>query len=246
MSRAVRTVSVRVAAAGASRTADREALLAFVAEVTRSDPALVRVRRRCPHCGAVDHGRPDALVDGRPVGVGLARTSGVLVLAVGPGRIGVDVERPSRVTAAPLDAFTAGERDRAAAGPDGVGLQLAACWAVKEAVLKRDGRGLRVEPVRVEAVLGRTVRETVRGGHARFDGVDHPVTVVVLDADLVLAVAAGGAAVRVQDLRARDRSVVSPRRAGLSERPGPYRPREAGLRGTRARRAPDAPRAPGA
>jgi hypothetical protein len=198
-------VSVRVAAAGASRTADREALRAFVAEVTRSDTALVSVQQRCQHCGATDHGRPGAWADGRPIGVGLARAPGVVALAVGPGSVGVDVERSSRVTAAPLDVFTAGERDRAAAaGPDGVGLHLTACWTVKEAVLKRDGRGLRVDPARVEAVLGRTVSgraESGQGDHARFDGGEQPVTVVVLDADLVVAVAAGGVPVRIQDLR---------------------------------------------
>ncbi|PYY35228.1 hypothetical protein DEJ16_08170 [Curtobacterium sp. MCJR17_055] len=196
----LQTVSVRVAAAGASRTADREALVAFVAEVTRSDPALVSVQQRCPHCGAADHGRPGARVDGRPVGLGLARTSGIVVLAVGPASLGVDVERASRVTAAPLDAFTAGERHRAAAsGPECAGVHLTSCWTVKEAVLKRDGRGLRVDPARVEAVLGRVGDGQV--DRARFDGMEQLVTVVVLDADLVVAVAAGGTPVRVEDLR---------------------------------------------
>jgi hypothetical protein len=234
-----RGVTVRVLPAGASRAADREALVAFVAEVTGSDPGLVRVDRRCPDCGAPDHGRPEASVAGVPVGAGLARTSGVTVLAVGPAPLGVDVERPSRVAAAPLDVFSVGERDRATgdvpvtpppgqrvrpSAVDPVSVHLTACWAVKEAVLKRDGRGLRVDPSAVEAVLrplstGRSVGDRgpgvgddgpgvgvpvpSAGDHARFAGADQAVVVLRVDEDLVLAVAAGGAAVRVQDHRVR-------------------------------------------
>jgi hypothetical protein len=227
----LRGVTVRVLSAGTSRGADREALLAFVAEVTGTDRGLVRVDRRCPHCGAADHGRPVASVAGGRIGVSLARTPGVTVLAVGPDPLGVDLERPSRVAAAPLDVFTEGERTRATAsvpvappaGPpvpapavDPVAVHLAACWAVKEAVLKRDGRGLRVDPLAVEAVLrppdvpwsagdhgGLSDGDPVPSvdDHARFAGVVHPVTVLRPDEDLVLAVAAGGAAVRVQDRR---------------------------------------------
>lgn len=220
----LQAVSVRVLRPGASRDADREALRAFVAEVTDTDTALVRVVRRCPHCGAADHGRPSALVADRQVSVSLARTSGAVVLAVGPGPLGVDVERPSRVTAAALDVFTPGERARAVAEvfPAAGDAHRTACWAVKEAVLKRDGRGLRVDPVLVEAVLGplrnggdgdghRDGDGDGDGGndrdhdgdhdHARFAGDEQPVTVLLLDDDLVLAVAAGGVPVHVQDVR---------------------------------------------
>ncbi|GAA1492437.1 4'-phosphopantetheinyl transferase family protein [Curtobacterium herbarum] len=212
---------VRVLTGRGSRPADREALVAFVAEVTDTDPALVRVVRRCPHCGAADHGRPTALVDGRHLAVSLSRTTGVLALALGPttsgpGSIGVDVERPSRVAAAPLDVSTPGEQERAARSGS-VAVHRTACWAVKEAVLKRDGRGLRVDPSAVDAVLGPIAdaatgsgatetgpgtTETQSAGHtARFDGVMQPVTVLRLDDDLVLAVAAGGSPVAVQDRR---------------------------------------------
>jgi hypothetical protein len=54
------------------------------------------------------------------------------------------------------------------------------------------------------AVPGRAVSgraESGQGDHARFDGGEQPVTVVVLDADLVVAVAAGGVPLRIQDLR---------------------------------------------
>ncbi|PZF14905.1 hypothetical protein DEJ25_03650 [Curtobacterium sp. MCPF17_011] len=119
--------------------------------------------------------------------------------AIVPSGIGVDVERPSRVTAAELDAFTPGERQRAERSGSAA-VHLTACWAVKEAVLKRDGRGLRVDPTEVDAVLGCITPEP--SGHtARFDGLVQPVTVLRLDDDLVLAVAAGSAPVTVQDRR---------------------------------------------
>ncbi|WIB12841.1 hypothetical protein [Curtobacterium sp. MCPF17_052] len=126
-------VVVRVLTGRGTRAADREALVAFVADVTDTAVALVRVERRCAHCGAADHGRPAAVVDGHDIGVSLSRTTGVLALAVGPSTtsrattssgstspattdpsaivpsaIGVDVERLSRVAAAELDAFTPG------------------------------------------------------------------------------------------------------------------------------------------
>ena len=165
---------------GASRADDREALLTAVASAHDVDRSRLRAGRVCGHCGGTDHGRPWVEVDGCAVGVGLARTTGVVALVVSPEPVGVDVERVSRVAAAPLDVFTPGERDRAG----GDVRALAACWAAKEAVLKRDGRGLRVDPAAVDV--------DVRRGTAVFEGVEHPVTLRFPDADLVVAVAAGG------------------------------------------------------
>lgn len=193
-------VTVRIAARGPDDAADREALLAFTAHVTGADPAQVVVGRRCPHCRRTDHGRPWASVDGRPVGVGLARAPRALALAVGPDPLGIDLERVSRMTAAPLDdAFTPGEHRRAAGDPSA----LTACWAVKEAVLKHDGRGLRVDPARVDVDLGT--------GTARLEGDLHPVVVRWLDDDLVLAVRTA-ATVRVDDHRAARRRGAQPER----------------------------------
>lgn len=169
---------------GATRDVDREALLAAVASAHDVDPSRLRAGRVCGHCGGTDHGRPWVTVDGSAVGAGLARTTGVVVLAVSPDPVGVDVERVSRVAAAPLDVFTAGERDRA----DGDVRVLAACWAAKEALLKRDGRGLRVDPADVDV--------DVRRGTAVFEGVEHPVTLSFPDTDIVVAIAAGGLPVR--------------------------------------------------
>lgn len=176
----LQSVVITLRASGPDRAADREALVAAVASAAAVGTVGVRAGRVCGHCGSVDHGRPWATADGRPVGVSLARTPGVTALAVGPGPVGVDVERASRVAAAPLDAFTAGERSRAA----GDVRLLAACWAAKEAVLKRDGRGLRVDPTAVDVDVER--------GVAVLDGVEQPVVVAWPEPDVVVAVAAGG------------------------------------------------------
>lgn len=129
----LRSVVVTLRPAGADRTADREALVAAVASATDTDVAAVRAGRDCPHCGSTAHGRPWARVDGREVGVSLSRTTGVTALAVAPDAVGIDVERVSRVAAAPLGAFTPAELDRAV-GDVGA---LAACWAAKEAEIGR-------------------------------------------------------------------------------------------------------------
>jgi len=176
----LQAVALTLSTPGATRDDDREALLAAVVSATGRDGSVVRAGRVCPHCGGTDHGRPWAEVDGSAVGVSLARTTGVLAIAVAPDVVGVDAERVSRVAAAPLDVFTPGERTRA----EGDVRALAACWAVKEAVLKRDGRGIRVDPVSVDVDLAH--------GLAVLDGRPQPVTVLYPEDDVVVAVAAGG------------------------------------------------------
>jgi len=189
--RSLQAVTVRLAHQGRSRAADREALLASAAELTGADPASTAVGRRCAHCGSDAHGQPWATVHGVAVGVSLSRTPGVLALAVGPVGLGVDVERVSRVAAAPLDASTPGEHARYGADP----VRLAACWAAKEAVLKRDGRGLRVDPAAVDVDLD--------AGTAVLDGAVHRVRVLHLDDDLVLAVATDTERIVLDDQRDR-------------------------------------------
>ncbi|WP_439691762.1 4'-phosphopantetheinyl transferase family protein [Curtobacterium sp. SP.BCo] len=179
------SVVVTLVTPGATVAADREALLAAVASATGVDVAAVRAGRVCPRCGGTDHGRPWATVDGSAVGVSLARTTGVVALAVGPGELGVDVEGVARVAAHPLDAFTERELDRAAGDPR----RIAALWAAKEAVLKRDGRALRVDPRSVEVDPDRSV--------AVLDGVEQAVTVLFPEPDTVLAVASDGVPVTV-------------------------------------------------
>ncbi len=178
--------------------ADREALLDAVASAHHIDAGAVRAGRACPHCGSTEHGRPWATVAGRAVPVSLARTParepgrpGATAIAVATGTtragtVGIDLERVDRVAAAPLDAFAPVELARL---PDDRDRTTA--WAVKEAVLKRDGRGLRVDPVAVEVDLAR--------GSARLAGRVQPVTIRWPAPDTVLAVAAGGLPVVVED-----------------------------------------------
>lgn len=171
---------------------DREALLAAVASAAAVDVAAVRAGRVCPHCESTDHGRPWATAAGRAVPVSTARTGGATALAVVRGTavtdvaLGIDLEQVARVAAAPLDAFGPAERRRL-----GGDAHRAAAWAVKEAVLKRDGRGLRVDPAAVAVDLERSV--------ARFAGRVQPVTVLWPAPGTVLAVAAGGLPVEVED-----------------------------------------------
>jgi 4'-phosphopantetheinyl transferase len=136
----------RVDAATTDPVADREALRALVADVTGVPD--VALERRCPHCGGTDHGRPAVL--GASAWVSLARTPGYRVLAVSTtGPIGVDVERVSRVARAPLDAFTEAERAQIERTP-AADRRTAELWTAKEAILKADGRGLRVDPRTIE------------------------------------------------------------------------------------------------
>ncbi len=193
MVRPSRVVRVTIVPSGA----DREALLTAVASAHQVDAVAVHTGRRCPHCGSTEHGRPWATIADRAVPVSLARTParrpgvpGATAIAVvtGPARgvtVGIDLERVGRVAAAPLDAFTPTEAARLRDDRDRT-----AAWAVKEAVLKQDGRGLRVDPAAVEVDLAR--------GTARFAGRDHPVTVRWTAPDTVLAVAAGGLPVVVE------------------------------------------------
>lgn len=170
------TLDVRaVDEATRDRAADRDALVALAAEVLGVPATSLRLERRCPHCGGTDHGRPS--IPGAPVSVSLARTDGVRALAVAPaesGPVGVDVERVSRVRRAPLDTFTAGERAEIAhaVDPDQRRTEL---WAAKEAILKADGRGLRVDPRTVEVS-------------------SHPGVTISTHGDVVVAIATGARA----------------------------------------------------
>ncbi|MCU1420493.1 MAG: 4-phosphopantetheinyl transferase [Microbacteriaceae bacterium] len=121
-------MSVRVVILeSAGRDADR-ALLAKFGTVTQV----------CPDCGG-DHGRPVVAEPGR--WVSLSRSGGLVAVAFSTaGPVGVDLESRAAVARHPV---------RGLRHPD------AREWTTKEAVLKADGRGLRVDPAELVFVDGR-------------------------------------------------------------------------------------------
>lgn len=110
----------------------RALLRRLAAEQLGIAPEDVPLEQRCPDCGG-PHGRP--VIVGSELRVSLSRCAGGAVAVGAWGRaIGVDVE-PRELPAARSDAI------RTVAGGAGV-----AHWTRVEAVLKADGRGLRVDP----------------------------------------------------------------------------------------------------
>jgi 4'-phosphopantetheinyl transferase len=104
------------------------------------DAAAFEIVRRCPHCGADDHGTPR--VPGAPVVVSVAYAGAAVAVAVAPqaeaAAVGVDLERvPAAGRHAPLAEL--GPLFAPGAAPSLEG------WTLLEAALKADGRGLRVE-----------------------------------------------------------------------------------------------------
>jgi 4'-phosphopantetheinyl transferase len=121
-------------------------------------PEDVPLVQRCPDCGG-PHGRP--VVEGSDLHVSLSRCAlGTVAVAAWGRAIGVDVE-PRELPPERLDAI------RSVAGGDGV-----AHWTAVEAVLKADGRGLRVDPRRVR----------VDGGVAWIEG--EPARYALVEPDL--------------------------------------------------------------
>ena len=123
----------------AERPRRREAFLAgrvllreLAGEALGTDPAAVPLIASCPDCGR-EHGRP--VITGTDLHVSLSHGADAVVAAVAQGRrIGIDLEHPATVVddLAPLIPTPSLQR-----------------WTRIEAVLKADGRGLRVDPAMV-------------------------------------------------------------------------------------------------
>jgi 4'-phosphopantetheinyl transferase len=108
------------------------ALLATLADAAGEHGAIAAL---CPDCGG-PHGRP--MIDGSRLRLGLSHCATAVVAVSSWGAaVGVDVERRA-ASAARLDAI-----DRL------TGHRSIAHWTAVEAVLKADGRGLRVDPSQV-------------------------------------------------------------------------------------------------
>jgi len=87
---------VRVLVREDGRDVAEAALVELVAGALSAPADHVRLGRRCPQCGATDHGRPVVVapIDGRRVHVSIGRTLGRVAVAVGSsGPLGVDIER---------------------------------------------------------------------------------------------------------------------------------------------------------
>lgn len=173
-----RVGSALVAQAGGDRAAGLALVRALVAAIAGVDAHDVRIAQRCPDCGG-PHGRPVVMEPpvARRIGVSLAHAADAHVAAaVADARIGVDAE--ARATAPDREAAVRAllEHD----GPDALRQ-----WTRIEAVLKADGRGLRVEPSTV------VLEETADGITAAVPGSSRRYAVLecALDTELVVSVA---------------------------------------------------------
>ncbi len=124
-----------------ARAASR-ALLGWAARAIGLDPG--RLGRRCPACGASDHGAPSVpdrtSSPDRTIILSPTRAPGIVALAVAPGEVGLDVVRLDAEVPLSRAVFSGRERDhlkgatRAGEAPWG--------WSIKEAIGKLDGTGL--------------------------------------------------------------------------------------------------------
>jgi len=142
--------------------AGRLLLHELVRELTGSTPVISAV---CPDCGGC-HGKPT--IEGSELHVSLSRIPGLAVAAANwSSAVGIDVELLDQPQGR-LDAIESwtGSRDVRA-------------WTRIEAVLKADGRGLRVAPSDVR----------VDGDRAILDGVTYDLEEVAVAPDVVVSVA---------------------------------------------------------
>ncbi|WP_223692830.1 4'-phosphopantetheinyl transferase family protein [Leifsonia poae] len=128
----------------------RPVLRELVSELCGVPVSSVLIQARCPDCGGA-HGRPVVMAPAAAtrIRVSLSHVGDTVVAAASLDRaVGVDAE--------PADAATDPERTTAIEHVSGrEGADPLARWTSIEAVLKADGRGLRVDPSAV--TFGRSV-----------------------------------------------------------------------------------------
>lgn len=140
----------RARLAGLTRGSERARFLAGRSALLRAAAAAgergITVDATCPDCGAA-HGRPRALDAQRPLFLALAHATGAAFATADHVPVGIDAEplttSPERRAA--IDDLAPGRGDPLRR------------WTAVEAVLKADGRGLRVSPDAVR--LGRARAE---------------------------------------------------------------------------------------
>ncbi|TPW75396.1 4'-phosphopantetheinyl transferase family protein [Schumannella soli] len=141
------------------RAVGHDAAKQLVAELAGVRPESVMLDALCSRCG-IDHGRPTAYLvsakDASTAAVSITHTGGFTIVAasIEVDALGIDAElqdtRPDRVAA--IDKIAPGRGDPMRR------------WTRIEAVLKADGRGLRVDPRHVRFL------PTLRGSaRARID-----------------------------------------------------------------------------
>ncbi|MGX9347290.1 4'-phosphopantetheinyl transferase family protein [Microbacterium sp. KNMS] len=141
----------------------RAALRALLDEGAVVEPA------RCPDCGA-RHGAPEVRADGARLFASTSHADGGSLAAVSRRRVGADVEAASALRVPPPIPVPPGEDPLRH-------------WTRVEAVLKADGRGLRVDPAAV------ALAPAGDGWRAELEGAVYDVRDLAIDAVHVAAIA---------------------------------------------------------
>ncbi|WP_424465767.1 hypothetical protein [Pseudoclavibacter helvolus] len=127
----------------------REQARGFDAPRSAAQPGVLEVV--CSHCGSTGHGKP--LVPGLPVLTSITYAGTAVFVALAStdlcSRLGIDAEALGRHAAQP-GLPSGGPSPRAASGADPEPARDLERWTAVEAVVKADGRGLRVDPGEVE------------------------------------------------------------------------------------------------
>ena len=164
----------------ATPEAQRESFLAgrlvlrrLTSELLGTEPELVDLVAVCPDCGG-PHGRP--VIPGSNLHLSLSRSDDAVVAAASwDAPVGVDLERLDQPAAT-----------LAAIGAIG-GEESVLRWTRIEAILKADGRGLRVDPAQVSfATVDGELEGWVQGSAERYR-----LSEVELAADVRVSVAVG-------------------------------------------------------
>lgn len=116
--------------------AGRTALLGAAARFSGLPPSAITIDASCPDCGR-SHGRPQVRGASSPIHVSLTHAGGRAIAVASAVPVGVDAETRATLRAkrAAVRAVTGAARTH--------GIRH---WTQVEAILKADGRGLRVDP----------------------------------------------------------------------------------------------------